>query len=187
MPNATAKKKAANKPAKKKPAPIVVNVDVTKKRKKNLARTAYSKENPSPHAFKPGESGNPGGKSRLIDHLLSTKLRIALCDRAPDAVAEGFNLSPGASWAMCIARRLLIMAVRGDLSAVQLIHAATEGTNSKISIDFPDAANVPPLFEIVFVNAVDGRPAPGITIEAENAAPPPPALPATSRTSQLPR
>jgi hypothetical protein len=72
---------------------------------------------------------------------------------------------------MCIARRLLIMAVRGDLSAVQLIHAATEGTNSKISIDFPDADNVPPLFEIVFVSAVDGRPAPGITIEAESAAP----------------
>jgi hypothetical protein len=160
--------KSAKKKATKKPAQIVVNVDVdvTKKRKKNPPRTAFRKGAPNPHAFSKGQSGCPGGKPKNVDQLLSRSLRVALCDRAPNEMAEGFHLPHGASWAQCIARRILIMAVRGDLEAVKLIHAATEGTNSKISIDFPDAANVPPLFELVFVDAVDGRPAPGITIDA---------------------
>jgi len=175
MPTGTAKKKLP----KKKPAPIVVNVDGTKKRMKKLARTAYSKENPSPHAFKPGQSGNPGGKPRLVDHLLSKTLRVALCDRAPDEVAKGFSLPSGSSWAQCIARKLIYMAVRGDLQAMREIREATEGTRVHASIDFPDPAAVPPVVEIVFIEANgDGRSAPGITIEAESAAPP--ALTATT-------
>jgi hypothetical protein len=164
----------------KKHTPIVVNVDTTKKRTKTLARTAYSKENPSPHAFKPGESGNPGGKPRNVDQLLSKTLRVALCDRAPDEVAEGFHLPRGASWAQCLTRRLLIMAVRGDLQAMREIREATEGLKVHASLDVPDPNIPPPLFELVFIESNgDGRPASGITIEAESATPPP-ALPAAT-------
>jgi len=171
MANKSATKKTANKSA-----PIVVNVDVAKKRKKKLARTTYSKENPSPHAFRPGESGNPGGKPRLVDQLLSKTLRVALCDRAPDAVCETLNLPLHASWAQCVARRLIYSAVKGDLQAIREIREATEGTRVHASLDLPDPNTALPVFELVFIEANgDGRPGPGVTIEANST--PPPALP----------
>jgi hypothetical protein len=160
----------------KKPAQAVVNVDIVpKKRKKPAPRSAFKPGNP--HAFKPGESGNPGGKPRLVDHLLSKTLRVALCDRAPDELAKSFALPSGSSWAQCIARKLIYMAVRGDLQAMREIREATEGTRVHASIDFPDPADVPPVILVEFVSSDgNGKPAPGITIEA-NSTPQPPALP----------
>jgi hypothetical protein len=168
----TAKKKSA-----KKATSLAVTIDATKKRKRRAPSTAYSRQHPSPHAFKPGESGNPGGKPRLMDHLLSQKLRVALCDRAPDAVCEALALPHHSSWAQCIARKLIYMAVRGDLQAMREIREATEGLKVHASLDLPDPDNAPPVFEVVFIEANgDGRPASGITIEAKSSAPP--ALPA---------
>jgi hypothetical protein len=42
-------------------------------------------------------------------------------------------------------------------------------------VDFQDPGAAPPIIEIVFVDAVDGRPAPGTTIDA-------PALPLSAGT-----
>jgi hypothetical protein len=45
-------------------------------------------------------------------------------------------------------------------------------------VDFQDPGAAPPIIEIVFVDAVDGRPAPGTTIDAQTAVPPALPLPA---------
>ncbi len=150
------------------------------RRKKNPPRTAFKKGGPNPHAFVAGNgSPNPGGKPRLVDHLLSKSLRVALCDRAPDEVAKSFNLPSGASWAQCIARKLIYMAVRGDLQACREIREATEGTRLHADLTFPDPSAAPPVISVVFLDSDgDGRPAPGMTIEAKPALPlPPPAPP----------
>ncbi|MGP8252719.1 MAG: DUF5681 domain-containing protein [Terracidiphilus sp.] len=144
---------------------------VSKPRKKNAPRTAYSKEHPSPHAFQPGVSGNPGGKARLVDAHLSRSLRIVLADRAPDAVAEAMNLPKGASWSMCLARKLVYMAVKGDLMALREIRESTEGSRISADFKFPEAGETSPLIELVFVSSDgDGHPAPGSIIEAKSAA-----------------
>jgi hypothetical protein len=161
-------KKKTKRSAAKKPAPVVLNVDVSKKRKKRPPRTAYSKENPSPHAFKPGESGNPGGKAHHADALLSKSLRVALADRAPAEVTQGFNLPSTASWSQVIARKLLILAIRGDLQAVAEIRALTEVAKVHASLDVNDPGAAPPLIEICFVESNgDGRPAAGLIIDAK--------------------
>ena len=152
MPSAKTKKKA--KPV---PAPIVVGVDAKKKRKKNPPRTAFKKGGPNPHAFQPGESGNPGGCKPKTDHLISRALRVALADRAPDAATEAVNLAKGASWAQVLARRLIHLAVRGDLTAMREIREATEGVHGTLGVyglGTPEGFNEPPpLFEIVFVES----------------------------------
>ena len=118
-----------------------------------------------------------GGKPRQRDHLLSKTLCVALCDRAPDAVAEALNLPHGSSWAQAISRKLIYLAVRGDLQAMREIREATEGTRAHMSIDLPDPDAALPVIEIVFVDSDhDGRPAPGFVIDGKPA--PQPTLPA---------
>jgi hypothetical protein len=153
------KKKQAGKKDAGKPTPLVVEV-VKKVRKKNPPRTAFKKGGPNPHAFVAGNgSSNSGGKPRQRDHLLSKTLCIALADRAPDAVTDGMNLPRGSSWSQCLVRRLIIMAVRGDLQAIKEIREATEGTRTHMSLDLPDPDSVLPVIQIEFVSSDgDGRP-----------------------------
>jgi hypothetical protein len=47
------------------------------------------------------------------------------------------------------------------------IRQFTEGNRIHASVDFQDPGVAPPIIEIVFVDAVDGRPAPGITIDRQ--------------------
>ena len=97
----------------KKPVPLAVTIDITKKRKRNPPRTAFSKTNPSPHEFQPGNVPIcPGGKPRATDHLLSKSLRIALCDRAPDEVCTALGLPPHSSWSQVLARKLTEFLLR---------------------------------------------------------------------------
>lgn len=123
------------------------------KRKRVASRASYSKEHPSPYAFQPGQSGNPGGKPKLVDVHLSRSLRVVLADRAPDDIAKAFNLPKGASWSMCLARKLVYMAIKGDLMAWREIRESTEG--SRISADFnlPDHGEAPPLISVCFVES----------------------------------
>ena len=144
------------------------------RRKKNPPRTAFKKGGPNPHAFVAGNgSPNPGGKPRLIDALLSKSLRIGLADRAPDEVCKALGLPHHSSWASCIVRKLIYMAVRGDLSAMVEIRTATEGTRISADLNFADPNNAPPVITVVFQDS-DGaeRPAPGIDAAPGYTAPP---------------
>jgi hypothetical protein len=165
---------------KKKAPPKIAGVAVASKpRKKNPPRTAFRKGGPNPHAFVAGTgSPNPGGKVKSDTRLISKALLVALANRAPDEAAKALNLPKGSSWAQCLGQRLIHMALRGDLAAMDQIRQFTEGNRIHASVDFQDPGAAPPIIEIVFVDAVDGRPAPGTTIDAQTAVPPALPLPA---------
>lgn len=140
----------------------------SKPRKKNPPRTAYSKANPSPYAFKPGENGHTGGTPKR-DALLSRSLRVALSERAPDEVCQALHIPTHSSWSQCLARKLLHQAIRGDMQAFSQICAITEVSRIQASFDFPDPSAVPPLYQICFVESDGaGHPAPA-TIDAKTA------------------
>jgi hypothetical protein len=110
-------------------------------RKKNPPRTAYTKENPSPHAFKPGQSGNPSGKSKNMNTLLSHGLRGDLADRASNEECTKAGLPAGCSNSQVIRARLMIIAKKGDpaqtLAAIREIRELTElkgGTSVNVGI-----------------------------------------------------
>jgi Family of unknown function (DUF5681) len=170
--SATFKKEASMPRAKNKTVTKIAGVAVTtnKLRKKNPPRTAFKKGGLNPFAFQPGQSGNPGGKVKPTDHLLSKSLRVALADRASDDVCKALGLPIHSSWSQCLARKLVYMAIRGDLAAIAEIRALTEISKVHATIDTTDGGLPPPLFEVVFVDAVDGRPAPGQVIDARPAA-----------------
>jgi hypothetical protein len=159
---------------------------VAKPRKKNVSRTAYTKEHPSPNAFVKGQSGNPLGRFPGIgEHLFSRNAPAVLGARADDETCKAYGLPPHSSVSMCILRRAAIDAMRSSDPAVrassrEFLLRVTEGLKVHADLTFPDPGAAPPLFEVIFVDAVDGRPAPGITIEAKAALPPPPALPAST-------
>jgi hypothetical protein len=151
------------KPKQKKAA----SIELASRKKKSANATSFKPGNA--HAFKPGESGNVGGKPKQ-HKLLSRTLRTMLSDPAPSDVSQAFGLGRNASWSACICVRLIRSAVSGDLDAARLIGLLTEGQNPR-SFDplvfDQDSANVPPIFEVVFVDANgDGQPAAGITIDA---------------------
>jgi hypothetical protein len=112
-------------------------------RKKNPPKTAFQKGKPNPHAFKPGQSGNPSGKSPLADHLLSRNTLVALNNRAPDALALSLNLTAGSSWSQCLAQFLLYKVFEKDKdgntvhweAAISLIARLTEANQNNLLLE----------------------------------------------------
>jgi hypothetical protein len=154
---------------------------VAKPRKKNVARTAYSKEHPSPNKFVKGQSGNPLGRFPGIgEHLFSRNAPAVLGARADDETCKAYGLPTHSSVSMCILRRAALDAMRSSDPAVrassrEFLLRVTEGTRISADLTFPDPSAPLPVIELVFLQSDgNGRPAPNITIEA---APPPPALP----------
>jgi len=93
----------------------------TKPRK--LPSTVFSAGNE--HRFAPGVSGNPSGRSAASERrLISRALHNQLAHRAPDKVAQRFNLPAGSSWAQCVSMSLIFSAIRGDIMAVREIRDA---------------------------------------------------------------
>jgi hypothetical protein len=133
---------------------LSITVEPTKKkpRKKVIPSTAYSKDNPSPAAFKPGVSGNPSGRPKDENRLLSRSIRVHLSARASDEVCLHFKLPKRSSSSQCLAAALVKMALRGDINAFREIREATEGTRSKF--EFTDAQGDPlalPALEVYLV------------------------------------
>jgi hypothetical protein len=150
--------------AKTKPKKVVVHLG-EKARKKVVPRTAYSKEHPSPYAFKPGESGNSAGKKKSETRLLSKALNAYLSDRAPEEVARSLGLpsnAPGEhynySWALCLGRRILNKAMIAEPWAVDAIIKLTEPVHARLDLGFGGEGEAPQIMELVFVEADgDGR------------------------------
>lgn len=103
---------------------VTLNLKPARKRK-NPPKTAYSREHPSPNAFQPGQSGNPGGHPRN-HRLLSKTARADIARRAPSDVCRALGLPMGSSWGQCLIRSLIRMGVRGDLGAMQTLIELTE-------------------------------------------------------------
>jgi hypothetical protein len=142
-------------------------VTLESRRKKSANSTSFQPGNMK--GFKPGESGNVGGKPKA-HRLLSRTLRALLSDPAPREVAAAFGLGRNASWAMCIAARLVRQAVRGDLDAARLVGALTEGAHPRVGLDPLSLDDVdvttPPLIAITFVESEEGRPKEPVIIDA---------------------
>jgi hypothetical protein len=147
---------------------VVVSLEA-KPRKKTVPKTAYTKDNPSPFAFKPGESGNSAGKKRNETRLLSKALNVFLSDHAPDDLAKAMGLPPNTadgahyrySHAQCLAKRILNLALRGESWAVSEISRLTEPVNARLGVfgfDGEGEEARSPIFELVMVSADgDGR------------------------------
>lgn len=153
---------------KKTGTPTVVEV-AKKPRRKNPPRTAFKKGENNGHQWQPGQSGNPTGKHRASDNRMSKKLLIDLGSRAPDEICHRLSMPTRSSWGQCLSRRLLLLAMAGDLMAFRELREWTEGSRVDLhgfgTFDH-DAPDVPPLLEIVFVDGFDGRPKEPVTIEA---------------------
>jgi hypothetical protein len=130
---------------------------------KNKARRApahlYSKENPSPHAFKPGESGNLGGRGGAKDpyKLVSRAMRSRLNAPAPHDVARAAGLPPNASWAQVLGNTLVDMAIfHKDLAAARLVLEYCDAPmprTAKLELSGPDGEMLqPPSLNIVVVD-----------------------------------
>ncbi len=66
-----------------------------------------------------------------------------------------------------MARKLVYMAIRGNLAALVEIRTATEGNKLSADFNFPEAGTVPPLIELCFVSSDgNGYPAPGQMIDS---------------------
>jgi hypothetical protein len=149
------RKKNASRIAQTNEVKIAVTPPV--RRKRNPPRTAYSKTNPSPHAFPPGVSGNPSGKRKIDStRLLSKALRVHLNARCPDEVASACGCEKYSSWAQVLGMSLSLRAtLKGDLGCASLIASLVE---EKGEAELENAL-VGPSFEIRFVESDgNGRP-----------------------------
>lgn len=157
------------KPKKTSKRVVVVDLDATKPRKKSKPRpTAYSKEHPSPFAFKPGQSGSPGGKPKSGEkRLLSKAIRTFLSDMAPDELAKGLGLPANShdgkryqySMAQCLGRNLIVRSLRGESWAASLVVQLVEPQNSRLTIggfDGEDGEECGKILELVMVSS-DGN------------------------------
>jgi hypothetical protein len=160
-------------PRKKKPTTVspTLNVEIatTRPAKRRAPRSAFQKGNT--HRISPGETRNPygrTGKPKPQEALISKNLTIQLRDRAPQRVAEalGFEPNQNASWAMCLAQRLLRVAVTGDLHAgghgtvaLEMIMRLTEQLSVKSPGALAEAVlDSQPRIEVCFVESDgDGR------------------------------
>lgn len=147
----------------KKKVPQRIVIDTKKKpRKPNPSKTKFSRENPSPTQFVPGQSGNPGGKPRT-DRLLSKALNVALGDKAPREACDLVQIPFGASWAMVLARRILRLAMTQDwgIAAMREIREATEGSRGRLDVFGGHGGDeeAPPVMTLAFIDANgEGRP-----------------------------
>ncbi|MBT9331485.1 DUF5681 domain-containing protein [Paracidobacterium acidisoli] len=129
----------------------------TKSNERRSPAGRYTKEKPSPFAFKPGHSGNPGGEGRPKDpyRLVSKAMRSRLNTRATDEAAFAAGLEPGASWAQVLGVSLINLAIAGDVHAARTVLEYTDQPMprvAKLEVTGPDGEPLqPPSLNIVIV------------------------------------
>ena len=72
--------------------------------------------------FKPGVSGNPGGRPRGRPSIAAALCRLAEAEAEPD-----FSAPPGETWGERIARVLIERAARGDARAIAIVLDRVDG------------------------------------------------------------
>jgi hypothetical protein len=147
---------------------VIADVPIAppKPRKKTVSSTAYSKEHPSPHAFKPGISGNPLGRYPGVgEHLFSRNAPKVLGARAEDDLCTALGLPKHSSVSMCILRRCALDAARNSdpttrANARDFLLRVTEGTKLNVNAGIDFSGEGKGFMELIFIDGVDGRPSP---------------------------
>lgn len=103
---------------KKPPKEFKVSVE-PKVRRKNVSSAAFKPGNE--HAFKPGQSGNPSGRSPSKDRLLSRALKTQLSSRMPDDFCDRIGVPHWSSWATGLAMLICKKALSGDIGYAKLL------------------------------------------------------------------
>lgn len=92
-----------------------------------------------PHCWKPGQSGNPGGrpKKKLVDELLTELLEASESGEA-----------------RLIAKKLIALAKKGDTVAAKLVAERTQGKPmQKVEVSGADGGPIQGDFTVRFVKA----------------------------------
>jgi hypothetical protein len=76
--------------------------------------------------FKPGQSGNPGGKPKIHQRMRS-EYDALLARIVPDEILESLGIPPGSTWAAAVALGVAGRAAAGDSNAAREMREATEG------------------------------------------------------------
>ncbi len=107
--------------------------------------------------FKPGQSGNPGGKRKGFKS--STAILRAESPKAvpntPEfqAVLTSLGLKKGCTWAQLDARALRINAAKGNAAAIHELWERLEGKVTSVTeISGPGGAPIPFEFSLAFSN-----------------------------------
>jgi hypothetical protein len=111
--------------------------------------------------FKPGQSGNPGGKPK-IHQRMGVAYAAILAEAVPDEVALAAGIPLGSTWAMAIARGIVARAARGDVRAAREVREVTEGkVTKKQKIEGNNGQPLqPPLLHIHFTKPPGAEAAP---------------------------
>jgi hypothetical protein len=141
----------------------VVIASKPRKKKLHANRTSFSKDRPNPHAFKPGESGNPGGKLKSdADRLVRKNVLRFVQDPANLELCEAHGLPRNSSYGTILAKRLLKQALLNEQWAVQLVLGLIgEAPGTRLDVfGSLGGSEEKSIMELVFIDGVDGRPSP---------------------------
>jgi hypothetical protein len=77
--------------------------------------------------YRPGTSGNPGGRSRGSANLVNLAYSEILQGQIPAELAEKFHVTPDATFAQALALNTILAALKGDVAAAREVRKAAEG------------------------------------------------------------
>ena len=84
-----------------------------------------------PHRFKPGQSGNPGGKPFVkIHQKLSVITAEELNTIADEDVCTELGLPVGSTWGRAVAKSMIVRAAKGDVGAANFLNQCTESARA---------------------------------------------------------
>ena len=78
-----------------------------------------------PHQFRPGQSGNPGGRPRKKP--LTERYEFLLESAAPPEIRSAYGLADGATYGDVIAVNMVNQAIQGEVPATKEITDRVEG------------------------------------------------------------
>jgi hypothetical protein len=111
-------------PMPRKSNPLQIKVALPTQKAKPRGRHNHAAWNA--HKFKPGQSGNPGGKPKVFQ-TFDAMLRERLMQPCPPLIAKQLGLRRGATLYDAIVAAQILNAATGDNSSFMAIHDIVEG------------------------------------------------------------